>query len=62
VFSHSGSNHGFNSLFFTYADGRGGAAIMINGENSVLIGEVAAWLAGEYGWKYGARERTTPGR
>ncbi len=58
VFSHNGSNHGFNSLFFTYVDGRGGAAIMINGQNGVLVGEVAAWLAGEFGWEYGARERT----
>jgi CubicO group peptidase (beta-lactamase class C family) len=44
VFSHNGSNHGFNSLFFTYVDGRGGAAIMINGQNGVLVGEVAACL------------------
>ena len=53
VFSHDGGNRGFISRFYTYADGRGGAAIMINSENGVLVNEVAAALAVVYGWQYG---------
>ena len=56
VFSHGGSNRGFISLFFAYADGRGGAAIMINGQNGVLVNEIAAAISAAYGWKYGAPE------
>jgi CubicO group peptidase (beta-lactamase class C family) len=57
VFSHGGSNMGFISLFFTYADGRGGAALMTNSQNGgALIDEIAAAISGVYGWKYGAPE------
>lgn len=56
VFSHGGANQGFISLFFTYADGRGGAAITSNGQNGVLVNEIAAAISAAYGWKFGAPE------
>jgi CubicO group peptidase (beta-lactamase class C family) len=57
VFSHGGANMGFISLFFAYADGRGGAAIMTNSQNGgALIDEIAAAISKVYGWKYGAPE------
>jgi CubicO group peptidase (beta-lactamase class C family) len=57
VFSHSGANAGFLSLMFTYTDGRGGAAIMINSQRGgELIGEISASIAAVYGWQYGAPE------
>jgi hypothetical protein len=55
VFSHAGANMGFISLFFMYADGRGGAAIMTNGQNGgALIDEIASAISATYGWAYGA--------
>lgn len=57
VFSHGGSDEGFEALFFTYTDGHGGAAIMTNGQRGgILASEIAASLAAAYGWKYGAPE------
>ena len=56
VFTHSGANEGFRSMMFMYADGRGGAAIMTNGDRGgELIAELAASIAATYGWKFGAR-------
>jgi CubicO group peptidase (beta-lactamase class C family) len=55
VFSHGGSDMGFEAFLFSYADGRGGAAIMTNGQNGGrLAAEIRASLASAYGWKYGA--------
>ena len=57
VFSHSGSDEGFEALFFAYTDGHGGAAIMTNGQRGgILASEIAASLAATYGWKYGTPE------
>ena len=57
VFTHSGSDEGFEALFFMYADGHGGAAIMTNGQRGgVLADEAAATLGEIYGWRFGAVE------
>jgi CubicO group peptidase (beta-lactamase class C family) len=57
VFWHGGSNEGFQSFLFAYADGRGGAAIMTNGPGGYeLAYEILASLAATYGWKYGSPE------
>ncbi len=58
VFSHGGSDEGFEAFLFAYADGRGGAAIMTNGQRGgVLAQEIAASLAAAYGWRFGAAEQ-----
>ena len=60
VFSHSGSDEGFEALFFAYTDGHGGAAIMANGQRGgALATEIAASLGATYGWKYGTPEMRT---
>jgi CubicO group peptidase (beta-lactamase class C family) len=57
VFSHNGSDMGFEAAFFTYTDGSGGAAIMTNGQNGgALAREILASLSATYGWKFGAPE------
>lgn len=57
VFSHGGSDEGFEALFFAYTDGHGGAAIMTNGQRGgMLASEIAASLGATYGWKYGTPE------
>lgn len=60
VFSHGGSDEGFEAFLFAYTDGHGGAAIMTNGQNGGrLAQEIRASLASTYGWKYGAPEQRT---
>jgi CubicO group peptidase (beta-lactamase class C family) len=60
VFSHSGVDEGFEAAFFTYTDGRGGAAIMTNVQGgSALAQEIMASLSAVYGWKYGAPQVRT---
>ena len=60
VFSHGGSDEGFEAHLFAYTDGHGGAAIMTNGQNGGrLAQEIRASLAAAYGWKYGAPEQRT---
>lgn len=55
TFSHGGSDEGFEAYFFAYADGRGGAVIMTNGQNGGRLSqEILASLASAYGWKFGA--------
>ena len=55
VFSHGGSDEGFESFLFSYTDGHGGAAIMTNGQNGGrLAKEILVSLSNAYGWKYGA--------
>jgi CubicO group peptidase (beta-lactamase class C family) len=57
VFWHGGSNVGFQSDLFAYADGHGGAAIMTNGPGGYdLANEIKVSIAAAYGWKYGAAE------
>lgn len=57
VFSHSGVDEGFEAVFFTYTDARGGAAIMTNAQGgSALAREIMASLAATYGWKHGAAQ------
>ena len=57
VFSHGGVDMGFEAHFFTYSDGRGGAAIMTNAQGgSALAREIGASLAATYGWKFGAAQ------
>lgn len=57
VISHGGSDEGFEAFLFSYTDGRGGAAIMANGQNGGLLArEIRVALASAYGWKYGAPE------
>lgn len=60
VFSHGGSDEGFEAFLFAYTDGHGGAAIMTNGQNgAVLAQEIRVALASTYGWTYGAPEMRT---
>ena len=55
MFSHGGSDEGFESFLFSYTDGHGGAAIMTNGQNGGrLAKEILVSLSNAYGWKYGA--------
>ena len=55
VFSHGGSDEGFEAFLFSYTDGHGGAAIMTNGQNGgALVSEIRVALASAYGWAYGA--------
>lgn len=55
VFTHSGANHGFRARWYTYADGRGGAAIMTNADNgSPLIREISSAVGAIYGWAFDA--------
>jgi CubicO group peptidase (beta-lactamase class C family) len=57
VFTHNGANEGFRASLFVYADGRGGAAIMTNGDRGgELIAELSASIAATYGWKFGAAQ------
>ncbi len=57
VFSHGGSDEGFEALLFSYTDGRGGAAIMANGQNGgELASEICVSIAAAYGWKECAPE------
>ncbi|HOY77486.1 MAG TPA: serine hydrolase domain-containing protein [Hyphomonadaceae bacterium] len=57
VFSHGGSDEGFEAFLYAYTDGHGGAAIMTNGQNgAALAQEIRVALAATYGWKYGAPE------
>lgn len=57
VFSHGGSDEGFEAFLFAYTDGHGGAAIMTNGQNgAALAQEIRVALASTYGWTYGAPE------
>lgn len=55
VFLHNGGNHGFTARWFTYADGRGGAAVLTNADNgSKLIKEILAAVGMTYGWSFDA--------
>src|SRR5262249_47865557 len=57
VFSHGGSDEGFESFLFAYADGRGGAVVMTNGQRGgALAPGIAASPPSAYGWKYGASQ------
>ena len=57
VFSHGGSDEGFEAFLYAYTDGHGGAAIMTNGQNGgALTQEIRVALASTYGWQYGAPE------
>lgn len=57
VFSHGGSDEGFEAFLYSYTDGHGGAAIMTNGQNGGnLAAEIRVALASALGWKYGAPE------
>ncbi|MDP3495541.1 MAG: serine hydrolase domain-containing protein [Hyphomonadaceae bacterium] len=60
VFSHGGSDEGFEAFLFSYTDGRGGGAIMTNGQNGGdLASEICVSLAAAYGWKECAPEVRT---
>jgi CubicO group peptidase (beta-lactamase class C family) len=60
AFQHGGSDEGFEAVLFSYSDGRGGAAIMTNGQNGGRLSqEIVASIADAYGWKFGAPEERT---
>jgi hypothetical protein len=55
TFGHDGADAGFLSGWFMYADGRGGAAVMVNADNgNPLIQEILTSIASVYGWSYDA--------
>ena len=57
VFVHSGSNPGYRARWFTYADGRGGVAVLTNSDNGQkLIDEITSAIGAHYGWAQDALE------
>jgi len=55
VFLHNGGNHGYTARWFTYADGRGGVAVLTNADSgSKFIKELLAAVGVAYGWSFDA--------
>ena len=55
VFLHNGGNHGYTARWFTYSNGRGGAAVLTNADNgSKFIKELLAAIGVAYGWAFDA--------
>jgi CubicO group peptidase (beta-lactamase class C family) len=52
IFSHDGSNAGYFCRLIAYADRRQGVAVMLNSDNSTIIGEVVRAVAQEYEWPH----------
>jgi CubicO group peptidase (beta-lactamase class C family) len=51
TFSHGGSNDGFRTMMFAYAETGQGAVVMTNGESGALLyDEILRSVAAEYGW------------
>ncbi|WP_433413919.1 serine hydrolase domain-containing protein [Microtetraspora malaysiensis] len=49
-FTHDGSNYGFKSVFKGYPELGAGYAVMVNGDNTNLVNEIAASIRSTYGW------------
>jgi CubicO group peptidase (beta-lactamase class C family) len=50
-FLHGGANEGFRGIFFGFANGRGGAVILTNGDaGSTIASELLLAIGEEYGW------------
>ncbi|SDK75100.1 serine hydrolase domain-containing protein [Nonomuraea jiangxiensis] len=49
-YTHDGSNHGFKSVFKGYPELGAGYAVMVNGDNTGLVNEIAAAIRSVYGW------------
>jgi len=50
-FLHGGANEGFRGIFFGFADGRGGAVILTNGDaGGTIASELLLAIGEEYGW------------
>ncbi len=50
-FHHSGSNDGFECVYYGTLDGGDGAAVMINSNNAEILDEVVNSVSGVYAWK-----------
>ncbi|MEU0569787.1 serine hydrolase domain-containing protein [Nonomuraea sp. NPDC005983] len=49
-FTHDGSNYGFKSVFKGYPELGAGYAVLVNGNNTSLVNEIAASIRSAYGW------------
>ncbi|WP_214411736.1 serine hydrolase domain-containing protein [Sphaerisporangium fuscum] len=49
-YGHDGSNYGFKSVFKGYPELGAGYAVMVNGDNTPLVNEIAAAIRKVYGW------------
>jgi CubicO group peptidase (beta-lactamase class C family) len=52
VFSHDGSNAGYFCRLVAYADRGQGVAVMLNGDDATIVGELVRAVAREYGWPH----------
>ncbi len=50
IFSHDGSNAGYFCRLVAYAERGQGVAVMLNGDDSTIVGELVRAVAREYGW------------
>jgi len=56
-FSHGGSNQGFRCILVANLEGGYGAAVMTNGSNRFIYGEIVRAIAKEYNWENFLDER-----
>jgi CubicO group peptidase (beta-lactamase class C family) len=59
-FSHGGDDAGFVTSFIAFAERGQGLAIMANGENEGLLGEITTAVASAYGWPNHQQQVRTP--
>lgn len=52
LFSHDGSNAGYFCRLVAYAERGQGVVVMLNGDDSTIIGELVRAVAREYGWPH----------
>ncbi len=60
IFFHDGSNAGYFCQLIAYADRGQGIAVMLNSDNSTIIGELVRAAAREYGWSHFQMEVKKP--